>query len=191
MVSLMRFWGAKEADFPEDLIPLTLPKRLGEGETVRLLGNAFGVMAAVLVDGVAISRAGPRAGYRLVQSEQQTPSLMLESFVHEREEHRLILNTYCYPKDVRRQLSLVIPGGMTRDGFERFRLAYDCVGATYDWHGHIYGEWRTAGRPNGASPVFIELRQDHFQGEPLVLRVLFHQVASADSSPGPQFMETA
>jgi hypothetical protein len=181
---MINFWGT-QAPEPEP-IPLTLPKRLGNAETVRLLGNAFDVMTAVLIDGAEIADVARQVGYTHVLSEAQTPSLVLESFAHAREEHRLILNTHSYPKYTRHGLHLTIPGGMTLEALERFRLRRACVGSTYYWHAHIYGEWRTDTTPHEdtesatspQSPVFIELRQDVFQGEPLLLRVVFHRLSA-------------
>ena len=181
-LSMIRIWGAQER---AEAIPLRLPKRLGPAQTVHQFGNAFDVMSSVLVDGGRIDEASIAAGYRHVLSEQQTPVLQLESFVHDREEQRLLLNTHLYPDYVRRVMALTIPGGMTLDALERFRRRRDCVGCTYLWHDHIYGEWRTQGRPllrrhgtAAGSPVFIEIRQDVFQGEPLLLRAIFHQTLS-------------
>lgn len=168
-----------------DPIPLTLPKRLSDAQTVRLLGAAFDVTIAVLIEGARVEDAARLAGYRHTLTEKQTPSLLLESFVHDREEHRLVLTTHSYPDHTRRVLNLTIPGGMTLEAFERFRRSRECVGCTYYWHAHIYGEWRTEQRRRPRhrktaprSPVFIEVRQDVFQGEPLLLRVMFHQLSS-------------
>lgn len=176
---MIKFWAAEEPSVPDDLIPLTVPKRLSDAETLRLLGGAFDVMVDVMFKGEWIRHVAVIAGYRHVLTEEQTPALLLESFVHDRDEHRLNLNSHHYPTNTRRVLNLTIPGGMTHEAFERFRVKRSCIGATYPWHGHIYGEWRTAERPNGGSPVFIELRQDFFQDEPLLLRVMFHQVVDS------------
>lgn len=179
---MINFWG-NSAPEPEP-IQLTLPRRLSDAETVRLLGDAFDIMVAVLIDGAEIADVTRHTGYTLMLSEDQTPSLKLESFAHAREEHRLILNTHCYPEYTRRVMNLTIPGGMTLDALERFRLHRGCVGSTYYWHDHIYGEWRTDRNQHAEfarasrSPVFIELRQDVFQEEPLLLRVVFHRLSA-------------
>ena len=181
---MIKFWSNSVPE-PEP-IELTLPKRLSDAETVRLLGDAFDVMVAVLVDGADITDAAGRAGYTHMLSEDQTPSLAIESFVHARDEQRLILNTHRYPSYTRRVLHLAIPGGMTLDALERFRLRRGCVGSTYHWRAHIYGEWRTEMNhstslpfaANARSPVFIELRQDVFQDEPLLMRVVFHRLSA-------------
>ena len=181
---MIKFWTTGEPEHAP--IPLALPERLSDAETVRLLGGAFDVMAPVLLDGADFSDHASRAGYTHVLSEDQTPSLSLQSFVHDREEHRLILNTHSYPKYIRRVLQLTIPGGMTLEALERFRQRRSYLGSTYYWHDHIFGEWRTdkshhtasAGAVLLPSPVFIELRQDVFQGEPLLLRVTFHRLTT-------------
>lgn len=186
---MMKLWGNSAPAY--EPIPLTLPERLGDAETVRLLGDAFDIMSAVLIDGTEITDVAGQAGYTHVLSEDQTPSLALESFAHAREEHRLILSTHRYPKYKRRVLHLTIPGGMTLEALERFRKRRACVGSTYYWHAHIYGEWRTeptqhesgVPAPQPHSPVFIELRQDVFQGEPLLLRVVFHRLSGHTRSP--------
>lgn len=186
---MIKFWNTGEPEHTP--IPLALPERLGHAETVRLLGGAFDLMIPVLLDGADISDRARRAGYTHVLSENQTPSLSLESFVHEREEHRLLLNTHRYPKYTRRVLHLTIPGGMALDALERFRQRRSFLGSTYYWHDHIYGEWRTdkshhksyAAATPLPSPVFIELRQDVFQGEPLLLRVTFHRLAARHGVP--------
>ena len=187
---MIRFWSTSEPD--NDSIPLTLPKRLSDAETLRLLGDAFNLMIAVLIDGDEIADVAGRIGYSHVLSEQQTPTLGLQSYVHEREEHRLILNTHRYPNYLRQVLQLTIPGGMRLDALERFRKAHECVGSTYYWHDHIYGEWRTVGAQPSASvpttrpqsPVFVELRQDVFQGDPLLLRVVFHRLMARHDTFG-------
>ncbi|MFT5508159.1 MAG: hypothetical protein ACI89J_001230 [Hyphomicrobiaceae bacterium] len=181
---MIQFWGTKEPEEAPAPIPLTLPQRLSDSETVRLLGEAFDVMTAVLIDHAEIEDVAGRVGYTHVLSEDQTPSLQLQSYRHARDEHRLILNTHLYSKYVRQVLHLTIPGGMTLEAFERFRLGRECIGCTYHWHAHLYGEWHTS-EPQSAdalsphcrnSPVFIELRQDVFQGESLLLRVTFHRL---------------
>lgn len=160
---------------PEDApIPLRLPQRLSDAETVRLLGDAFTIMTTVLCDSAELSDTVRRFGYRATLDEAQTPVLRLQSFVHRREEHRLVLNTHTYPGYARQVLNLTIPGGMTLLALERFRKAHRCLGTTHYWHDHIYGEWRTG----ADQPIFIELRQDAFQGAPLLLRVSFHRTCA-------------
>ena len=183
---MIQFWGTKEPEKAPAPIPLTLPQRLNDSQTLRLLGETFDVMTAVLIDHARIEDVAPQVGYTHVLSEEQTPSLQLKSFRHTRDEHRLILNTHLYPTYVRQVLHLTIPGGMTLEAFERFRLGRECIGCTYYWHAHLYGEWRTSdpqcndvmsSHPRN-SPVFIELRQDVFQDEPLMLRVTFHRLTA-------------
>ena len=124
---MIKFWTTGEPEHAP--IPLALPERLSDAETVRLLGGAFDVMAPVLLDGADFSDHASRAGYTHVLSEDQTPSLSLQSFVHDREEHRLILNTHSYPKYTRQVLQLTIPGGMTLEALERFRQRRDVTAA--------------------------------------------------------------
>lgn len=181
---MIQLWGMTEDKKKNTAISLTLPARLGDGATLRLLGEAFDTMIAALIDQAEIKNAAEQAGYTHVLTEDLTPSLQLQSFRHLREEHRLYLHTHRYPKYVRQVLHLTIPGGLSLKALERFRLGRDCVGCTYYWHDHIYGEWRTSERLTrsvqfsglGNSPVFIELRQDSFDGEPLMLRVTFHRL---------------
>ena len=171
---MFKFWDCSEPEPDDEAMPLSLPERLSDAETVRLLGNAFTIMAGVLRDGAEIAGLAREYGYRPTLDEAQTPSLALQSFVHRREEHRLVLNTHTYPDYIRRVLQLTIPGGMTLVALERFRKARKCVGTTHYWHDHIYGEWRT----REARPIFIEVRQDAFQGAPLLLRVTFHRTVA-------------
>lgn len=171
---MFKFWDFNAPEPDEAPIPLRLPQRLSDAETVRLLGDAFTIMAAVLHDGADITAMAVRYGYRPTLDEAQTPSLGLQSFVHRRDEHRLVLNTHVYPNYTRQVLGLTIPGGMTLTALERFRKAHQCLGTTHYWHDHIYGEWRT--RAN--QPIFIEVRQDAFQGAPLLLRVSFHRTCT-------------
>lgn len=168
---MFKFWDFSLAEPDETPIPLRLPQRLSDAETVRLLGDAFTIMAAVLDEGGDLADTVRRFGYRPTLDEAQTPSLALNSFVHRREEHRLVLNTHAYPGYTRQVLHLTIPGGMTLTALERFRKARNCLGTTHYWHDHIYGEWRT----QTEQPIFIEVRQDAFQGSPLLLRVAFHR----------------
>lgn len=177
---MIRFWSCQER---AEEIPLVLPERMGDAQTVHHFGKAFDIMEAVLIDGGQVGMAAQAAGYAHVLTEKQTPNLTLESFVHDREEQRLLLNTHHYPGYARRVLSLTLPGGMTLEALERFRRRRACVGSTFHWRAQIYGEWRTENRPTAirhgaarASPVFVEIRQDVFQGEPLLLRAIFHQL---------------
>ncbi len=125
---MTKLWDHSEPAY--EPIPLTLPRRLGDAKTVRLLGDAFDIMLAVLIDGADITVISGQAGYTHVLSEDQTPSLALESFTHARDEHRLILNTHRYPKYTRRVLHLTNPGGMTLEALERFRMRRACIGST-------------------------------------------------------------
>lgn len=181
---MIQLWGRTEAKTKPTAIPLTLPTRLSDGATLRLLGEAFDVMTATFINQADIKQVAEELGYSHVLTEDQTPSLQLQSFRHVREEHRLHLHTHRYPKYIRQVLHLTIPGGVSLEALERFRQGRDCLGCTYHWHAHVYGEWRTSERITRSirfsgfsnSPVFIELRQDTFQDEPLMLRATFHRL---------------
>jgi len=163
---------------------LIVPERLSEMEMLGYLEDGFGIAHAVMSGGRAIDEVAREAGYRSVLTEDMTPLLRLDSFVHAHDEQRLILNTHRYAGFTRRVLHLMLPGGVGAAGLEAFRDGHGVDGATYDWRGHLYGEWHYGGDAREddvvPAPIFVEIRQDVLQGEALLLRTIFHHTARAE-----------
>lgn len=147
------------------------------------LEGGFEIADAVMRRDEDVLRAARRFGYELAKAEDMTPSLRLNSFVHDHEDQRLVLNAHRYPGFVRRVMHLMLPGGLSAGDIEEFRISSGIAGETHQWHGHVYGEWcfgaLQTDRDGGEGPVFVEVRQDVLQGEPYLLRVMFHHVARA------------
>jgi hypothetical protein len=164
---------------------LMLPERLNSAAMLRFLGDGFDIASDVMTGGDRIDAAARRAGYGLALAEQMTPSLRLDSYVHDHDDQRLILNTHVYPGFVRKVLNLMLPGGVEFRDLEAFRTARAIAGETYDWRGHIYGEWLMTGpstlgaRGDATYAIFVEIRQDQLQGEPYLLRTMFHHIGRA------------
>jgi len=170
---MIRFWKSPPAEVP---LPAE-PERFGPGTTLRHLGSAFTIVFRTFLDLKAVDLAATAMGFRRVNREDVDGQLTVSRFVHDHPAHRLDFEQHRYPAYERRVLLISIPGGVSRATLERFRKSHACLGATFPWRGHVYGEWRTdAPRNPGVSPVFIEVRQDYFEGMPLVLRITCHQV---------------
>jgi hypothetical protein len=158
---------------------LMLPERLEKADMLGFLEDGFEIAKAVMFNGRPIEPVARRAGYQLVMSEDMTPVLRLDSFVHAHDGHRLILNTHRYPGFTRRVMHLMLPGGVAAENLGAFRARLGIGGETHDWRGHVYGEWCLVdARRDGQAPIFIETRQDVLQGEAIVLRTVFHHVAA-------------
>ena len=157
---------------------LMLPERLDKADMLGFLEDGFEIAKAVMFDGRPIEPVARHAGYQLVMSEDMTPVLRLDSFVHAHDDHRLILNTHRYPGFTRRVMHLMLPGGVAPEDLAAFRAQRGIRGETHDWRGHVYGEWCLVdARRDGQAPIFIETRQDVLQGEAIALRTMFHHVA--------------
>lgn len=165
---MISFWRTR----PPPPIEFAWPERFSVAETLRHLGDGFDVMTAALVNGEDIDVPATAKGFWRVPVEAITPALTADSFVGARDGHRLVLNTHVYPGYLRYSLNLMMPGGLLLHELEQFRDARGCDGATFDRGGHLYGEWCTRPGP-GSHPVYIELRQDAFEGEARMLRVMF------------------
>jgi hypothetical protein len=163
---------------------LVVPERLNETEMLGFLEDGFAIAHAVMPGGRPFDEVARAAGYRRAMAENMTPFLRLDSYVHGHNEQRLILHTHRYAGFTRRVLHLMLPGGVAVRNLEAFRERHVIAGATYDWRGHLYGEWHFGGdeRENDLVPaeIFVEVSQDVLQGEPVLLRTIFHHVARAD-----------
>ena len=158
---------------------LMLPERLDKADMLGFLEDGFEIAGQVMFDGRQIEPVARRAGYHLAMSENMTPVLRLDSFVHAHDDHRLILNTHCYPGFTRRVMQLMLLGGVAAEDLGAFRARRGITGETHAWRGHIYGEWCLVDTArDGQAPIFIEVRQDVLQGEAILLRAMFHHVAS-------------
>jgi hypothetical protein len=156
-----------------------LPERLGKADMLGFLEDGFEIAGQVMFDGRQIEPVARRAGYQLVMSENMTPVLRLDSFVHAHDDQRLILNTHSYPGFTRRVMHLMLPGGVAAEDLAAFRARCGIAGETHAWRGHIYGEWCIVDATrDGKAPIFIEVRQDVLQGEAILLRTMFHHVTA-------------
>ncbi len=163
---------------------LIVPERLSQTEMLGFLGDGFEIARAVMTGGRPIDEIARGVGYQPAMADDMTPRLRLDSYVHAHDEQRLILNTHLYAGFTRRVLHLMLPGGVGVAALEAFRGDRGIEGATYNWRGHLYGEWHYGGGEREddivPSPIFVEVRQDVLEGEAILLRTIFHHVARAD-----------
>jgi len=158
---------------------LMLPERLDKADMLGFLDDGVEIAKAVMFDDRRIEPVARRAGYQLAMSEDMTPVLRLDSFVHAHDDQRLILNTHSYPGFTRRVMHLMLPGGVAAEDLGAFRPRRGIAGETHPWLGHIYGEWCLVDAArDGQAPIFIEIRQDVLKGEAIALRTVFHHVAA-------------
>ena len=160
-----------------DGLAFAVPSRLDADATLRFLVDGIGLAREVFEQAHAIRDAAEKRGYTHVQTMKMSPVQLSESFVHAREEQRLILNSHSYPGCLRQMLSLHIPGGVGIEALDGVRERAGLLGETHDRGGHLYGDWRTG---DEAAPCCIEVNQDAFEGVPFLLRVVFHRTRMTD-----------